>query len=178
MKQFILPLLVNLADIEKFHVKRKLNEEEIAAKLLSMTPETRVRKESELANMEVDTWLWRLRQTSSAAPLKPKFTSSKVLEELFGKNEDWGHLSRGRQRRRIEKIDRDVKQAKQLSDTRAHGMAEKVKELQKIQAVERMQRKLGQGDKPVVLEATKSTSLALPPPDSLSSDLSPSSSSS
>lgn len=163
LKQFILPLLVNLADIEKFHVKRKLNEEELAAKLLSMTPEIRIRKEKELATVEVDTWLWRLKQTnSSETPLKPKFASSKMLEELMGKNQDRSLMSKRKQRGRIEKIERDVRWAKQLSDARAYGVVEKAKEVQAAQRSENHKNKL------LALEAAKSTSLAIP--SSLSDD--------
>ena len=80
-------------------------------------------------------------------PLKPKYVSSKVFEEILGKNDDWGHLSKRRQTARMEKIERDVRWAKRLSDVRANGVVEKVKEMQKVQAVKSLQTKAQKEDK-------------------------------
>jgi hypothetical protein len=158
MKQFILPTLVNLREIEKFHMKRKLNQEEIDAKLLSMTPEARLRKGPDLSAVEVTTWLWRLKQPK-APPQPQMLQNSKILEEVLGKNEDWSHLNKRRQARRLEKIEEDVKQAKRLLSVKIQEAMEKARESEKVQVVHSQKVK---AEKTLALEAAKSKQLPAP----------------
>lgn len=165
MKQFILPALVNLRAIEKFHMRRKLNQEEIHAKLRSMTPEARLRIGPELSTMEVSTWPWRIRQPKQ--PLKPKiYQTSKTLEEVLGKNEDWGHLNKRRQTTRLEKIERDIKWARQVLEVRMQGATEKAKESEQAQTEHSMEIK---AQKKLGLEAAKLKELPAPSSNSSSS---------
>jgi hypothetical protein len=138
MKQFILPALVNLCEIEKFHMKRKLNQEEIDAKLRSMKPEARLRKGPALSDVEFSTWLWRLKQPKKAPKHKMQ-QDSKILEEVLGKNQDWSHLSKRRRASRVEQIESDIKWAKQLLDIRMQERVEKAKESEKAQAEQSLQ---------------------------------------
>lgn len=138
-------------------MKRKLNEEEIAVKLQSMTPEARLRKGPNLITTEVSTWLWRLKE-----PKKPKtgtINNSKVLEEVLGKNEDWSHLNKRRQAKRVEKIEKDINWAKRLLDVKMQGVVEKARELEKMQALHAIEAK---AEKALALEAPKLGELPTP----------------
>src|ERR1700720_3966808 len=137
LKQFVLPALVNLREIEKIYIRRKLAKEEIDAKLLSMTPEARLRKGPALSDVEVSTWSWQIKQPQIVS--KPKINDSRTLEEVLGKNQDWSHLNKRRQGARLENIEKDIKWAKQLVDVRMQARVEKVRESQKVQAIQSSQ---------------------------------------
>jgi hypothetical protein len=149
MKHFILPALVNLREIEKFHRKRKLNQEEIDAKLMSMTPETRLRLGPDLATASILSFPWRLREPKMPATPRANL-DSKVLEEVLGKNADWSHLNKRRQATRLEKIERDIQWAKKVQDSRMQGAVQKALASEKAQAVHNMKVKAE-----LALEATK-----------------------
>src|ERR1700691_469428 len=158
MKQFILPALVHLQEIEKFHMKRKLNQEEIDSKLQSMTPEARLRKGPALSNVEVITWPWRIRQPKTP-PKALVQQDSKILEEIMGKHYDWSHLKRSRQRKKMESIDSDIEWAKKVNAVRMHAAAENAKESEKAQAVHSMEVK---EQKALALEMAKLKELPAP----------------
>ncbi|KIM76243.1 hypothetical protein PILCRDRAFT_824478 [Piloderma croceum F 1598] len=158
MKHFILPALVNLREIEKFHIKRKLNQEEIDAKLRSMTPEARLRKGPALGAADFPVFPWRLREPKM--PRTPKANlESKVLEEVLGKNVDWGHLNKRRQETRLEKIEKDIQWAKKVQDSRMQGAVQKALASEKAQAVRNMEVKAEQA---LALEAAKLKQLPAP----------------
>jgi hypothetical protein len=157
MKHFILPALVNLREIEKFHIKRKLNQEEIDAKLSSMTPETRLRKGPALSTVILPVFPWRIRQPKM--PKTPKANlDSKILEEVLGKNADWGHLNKRRQETRLEKIESDIQWAKKVQESRMQGVVQKALESEKAQAVHNMEVKA----QALALEAAKLKQLPAP----------------
>jgi hypothetical protein len=158
MKHFVLPTLVNLREIEKFHMKRKLNQEEIDARLRSMTPEARLRKGPALSTVEIPAFYWRLRQAKT--PIKPQLSlDSKILEEVLGKNVDWGHLNNRRQVTRLERIARDIKWARQLQDVKVQRVVENARESEIAQATHTLRIK---AEEALALEATKLKELPAP----------------
>ena len=139
-------------------MKRKLNQEEIDAKFQSMTPEARLRKGFSLTTTEVSTWPWRLKE--SKKPQTGTINNSKVLEEILGKNEDWSHLSKRRQAKRVEKVEKDINWAKRLLDVKMQGVVEKARELEKMQALQAIE---ANAEKALALEAPELGELPAPP---------------
>jgi hypothetical protein len=131
LKDVILPPLVHLREIEKVHMRRKLTQEEVDAKLRSMTLQEGLRKGPALSTAEVSTWAWRLKQRTSRSKPKTK-QNSKILEEVYGKNYDLSHLSR---QERLEMIERDISWAKTVVAARMQGAAETTRESEKPQVV-------------------------------------------
>jgi ATP-dependent Lon protease len=123
-----------------------------------MTPEARLRKGLSLTTTEVSTWPWRLKVPKK--PITGTINNSKVLEEVLGKNEDWSHLSKRRQAKRVEKIEKDINWAKRLLDIKMQGVVEKARELEKMQALHAIEAK---AEKVLALEAPKLGELPRPP---------------
>ena len=147
MKHFILPALVNLREIEKFHTRRRLLQDEVDMKLRSMTPKMRLRKGPALLAADFLVFPWRLRQPKTPKMPKEANVDSKILEVL-GKNADWGHLNKRRQKTRLEKIEKDIRWAKKVQNSRMQGVmqgaVQKVLESEKAQAVHNMEVKAEQ----------------------------------
>jgi len=76
LKWIILPALVKLQEIQKFQMKRKLNQEEINEKLRSMTPEMQLRKGPALSNAKAFVWLWRIKQRKPNIPQDSKVSGN------------------------------------------------------------------------------------------------------
>jgi hypothetical protein len=72
----MLPALVKLQEIQKFQMKRKLNQEEINEKLRSMTPEMQLRKGPALSNAKAFVWLWRIKQRKPNIPQDSKVSGN------------------------------------------------------------------------------------------------------
>jgi hypothetical protein len=92
------------------------------------------------------------------------------LEEVLGKNQDWGHLNKRRAATRLEKIERDIKWAMKLQEVRTQGAAEKAMDSERAQAVDNMRVK---SEELTALEAANLKELPAPssPNGSFNSDV-------
>jgi hypothetical protein len=112
LKKSVLPVLMNRDIIARVHTKPMLSQEEIDARLKTLSKSAR-----KTANLQTGKDTWVFKPKVMPAPPKPE-----PVREMFGKDvgagEDWSHLNKRRRRARVASVARDVKWMKDLEEAR------------------------------------------------------------
>ncbi|KAI0314407.1 hypothetical protein OF83DRAFT_452638 [Amylostereum chailletii] len=110
LKHIVLPELVKRKEIELVHTQRTLTQEEINARMASMTKAQRARAGTLSAT--ISSWVWQARDYQPQPVVQKEEVVTFGTE--VGVGEDWGHLNRRRRRARETKVKRDVKWMRKL----------------------------------------------------------------
>ncbi|KAF7979288.1 hypothetical protein HWV62_42992 [Athelia sp. TMB] len=123
LKRSIMPALVELNEVEKVHAKQK-----IRAATSGSLPDS---ADSKPGKVEVSTWTWQLKQLK--APKHKEIFQPASIEAALGKGANWGHLNRRRRGRREEKIELNLRWAKDLDKIRRQVATEKSEDAYRLQ---------------------------------------------
>ena len=107
----MLPDLLQRKEVGLVHSQRTLTQDEINARLASMTKAQRARAGT-LSTATISSWLWQARDYTPP-PVVVKEEKATFGTEV-GVGEDWSHLNRRRRRAREMKVKRDVKWMRKL----------------------------------------------------------------
>ncbi|KZP08294.1 hypothetical protein FIBSPDRAFT_1052507 [Athelia psychrophila] len=150
LKRSIMPVLLELNEVEKVHVRHKVRSP------IPNVPEAA--DAAPLPRVEVSSWPWQIKQLKAPKP-KEIFEPASIAAAL-GKDADWGHLNKRRRRRREEKINVSLKWANDLNKIRRTVAVEKAENAHRQQVEKAPEIRQARLEKKAIEESAKQAQLA------------------